>query len=125
MSPVGAALRLLSCGPPDRISSGVGTSIKLRAASKWNYFYLDVVMYIFSRKIAGWDVYLQETGTLAEALIPQTAKEERFKPGQVTIHSDIGESMMLNSLAELLSDLSISKSYSRKLATKQRAPLTR
>ncbi|MEY3901702.1 MAG: hypothetical protein RL189_1008 [Pseudomonadota bacterium] len=81
MSPVGAALRLLSCGPPDRISSGVGTSIKLRAASKWNYFYLDVVMYIFSRKIAGWDVYLQETGTLAEALIPQTAKEERFKPG--------------------------------------------
>jgi putative transposase len=105
-----SAPELLATGPNQVWSWDIS---KLRAASKWTYFYLYVVMDIFSRKIVGWAVYLQEAGMLAEALISKAAREEEIKPGQLTIHSDRGGPMRSKSLAELFSDLSISKSFSR------------
>ena len=86
---------------------------KLRGPAKWSYFYLYVVMDIYSRKIVGWSVYLQETGLLAEALISKAAEDEMIKPGQLTIHSDRGGPMRSKTLSELFSDLCISKSFSR------------
>jgi putative transposase len=86
---------------------------KLRAIEKWSYYYLYVVMDIFSRKIVGYAVYLKETGLLAETLISKATESEKIKPGQLTIHSDRGGPMRSKTLAELFSDLNISKSFSR------------
>jgi putative transposase len=86
---------------------------KLRGSAKWSYFYLYLVMDIFSRKIVGWSVHLQETGLLAVALISKAAEDEKIKQGQLTIHSDRGGPMRSKTLAELFSDLCISKSFSR------------
>ena len=86
---------------------------KLRSTEKWTYYYLYVVMDIFSRKIVGWSVYLQETELLAETLISKAAEDEKIKPGQLTVHSDRGGPMRSKTLAELFSDLCISKSFSR------------
>jgi putative transposase len=86
---------------------------KLRSSAKWSYYYLYVVMDIFSRKIVGWSVHLQETGLLAESLILRAAEDEKIKQSQLTIHSDRGGPMRSKTLAELFSDLCISKSFSR------------
>ena len=105
-----ATPELLATGPNQVWSWDIS---KLRSSEKWSYFYLYVVMDIFSRKIVGWAVYLQETGVLAETLISKAAEDEKIKPGQLTIHSDRGGPMRSKTLAELFSDLCISKSFSR------------
>jgi putative transposase len=101
---------LLATGPNQVWSWDIS---KLRGPAKWSYFYLYVVIDIFSRRIVGWSVYLQETGLLAETLISKAAEDEKIKPGQLTIHSDRGGPMRSKTLAELFSDLCISKSFSR------------
>jgi putative transposase len=105
-----ATPELLATGPNQVWSWDIS---KLRGPAKWSYYYLYVVMDIYSRKIVGWSVYLQETGLLAEALIAKSAEDEVIKPGQLTIHSDRGGPMRSKTLAELFSDLCISKSFSR------------
>jgi putative transposase len=105
-----ATPELLATGPNQVWSWDIS---KLRSSQKWSYFYLYVVMDIFSRKIVGWAVYLQETGVLAETLISKAAEDEKIEPGQLTIHSDRGGPMRSKTLAELFSDLCISKSFSR------------
>jgi putative transposase len=105
-----ATPELLATGPNQVWSWDIS---KLRGSAKWSYFYLYVILDIFSRKIVGWDVYLQETGVLAETLISRAAEDEQIKPGQLAIHSDRGGPMRSKTLAELFSDLCISKSFSR------------
>lgn len=86
---------------------------KLRGATKWSYFYLYVILDIFSRKAVGWAVYLRETGTLAENFLASTLEFEQITPGQLTIHSDRGGPMRSKTVAELFTDLQVSKSFSR------------
>lgn len=105
-----AAPELLATGPNQVWSWDIS---KLRGQEKWTYFYLYVVMDIFSRKIVGWSIFLQETGILAETVISKAAESENIKPGQLTIHSDRGGPMRSKTLSELFSDLCISKSFSR------------
>jgi putative transposase len=86
---------------------------KLRGPEKWSYFYLYAVLDIFSRKVVGWAVYIQETGRLAENLLASTCSAEKITAGQLTIHSDRGSPMRSKTVAELFSDLQVSKSFSR------------
>ncbi len=105
-----ATPELLAMGPNQVWSWDIS---KLRGPEKWSYFYLYVVIDIFSRKIVGWAVYLKETGVLAETLISKATEDEKIEPGHLTIHSDRGGPMRSKTLTELFSDLCISKSFSR------------
>jgi putative transposase len=86
---------------------------KLRGQRKWEYFYLYVVMDIFSRKIVGHAVYNQELGTLAKEVISRAIDDEQLVERTPTIHSDRGAPMRSKVLSEFFSDLGISKSFSR------------
>jgi putative transposase len=86
---------------------------KLKGPGKWNYFYLYVIMDIFSRKIVGWGVYERELALLAENLIAESIEREGVDANQLTLHSDRGAPMKSKAVSELLSDLSVSKSFSR------------
>ena len=86
---------------------------KLRGPAKWSYFYLYVVLDIFSRKVVGWAVYVKETGQLAENFLSSTLRVEKIVPGQLTVHSDRGGPMKSKTVAELFTDLQVSKSFSR------------
>lgn len=86
---------------------------KLRGPVKWTYFYLYVVLDIFSRKCVGWAVYMSETGQLAENLLSTTIKNEKIIAGQLTVHSDRGGPMKSKTVSELFTDLQVSKSFSR------------
>jgi len=86
---------------------------RLRGPAKWNYYYLYVILDIFSRYVVGWMVAHRESATLANRLIAETYKKQGIKPGQLTIHADRGTSMRSKPVALLLSDLGVTKTHSR------------
>jgi putative transposase len=86
---------------------------RLRGPAKWNYYYLYVILDIFSRYVVGWMVAHRESATLANRLIVETYRKQGIRPGQLTIHADRGTSMRSKPVALLLSDLGVTKTHSR------------
>jgi len=86
---------------------------KLLGPVKWTYFYLYVVLDVFSRAVVGWMVAHRESAELARRFIAETAATQGITPGHLTIHADRGSSMTSKPVAFLLADLGITKSHSR------------
>ncbi len=86
---------------------------KLLGPAKWTYFYLYVVMDVYSRKVVGWMVAHRESAALAQKLIETCCEREGIQPGQLTIHADRGSSMTSKPVALLLADLGVTKTHSR------------
>ena len=86
---------------------------KLLGPVKWTYFYLYVVLDIFSRYVVGWMIATRETAVLAQKLIQDTIEKQNIPPGQLTIHADRGPSMKSKPVAFLLADLGVTKTHSR------------
>jgi putative transposase len=86
---------------------------KLKGPVKWTYFYLYVILDIFSRYVVGWMVAHREQHGLAKRLIEEACLKQRIEPAQLIIHSDRGPSMISKTVAHLLSDLGVTKSHSR------------
>ena len=86
---------------------------KLKGPVTWTYFYLYVILDIFSRYVVGWMVALRESAALAKRLIEATCRKQAIALDQLTIHADRGSSMKSKLVAELLADLGVTKSHSR------------
>ena len=86
---------------------------KLHGPAKWSYFYLYVILDVYSRKTVGWMIAARESATLAEQLIAATIKAENVPAGQLTLHADRGSSMSSKPVALLLADLGVTKTHSR------------
>jgi putative transposase len=86
---------------------------KLRGPAKWTYYYLYVIIDIFSRYVTGWMVASRESAGLAEVLIRQTCAKQAIGRDQLTIHAGRGSSMTSKPVAFLLADLGITQSHSR------------
>ena len=86
---------------------------KLKGPVKWTYFYLYVILDIFSRYVVGWMVAHREQDALAKRLIEGTCQKQHIQRNQLIIHADRGSSMKSKAVAHLLSDLGITKTHSR------------
>jgi putative transposase len=86
---------------------------KLLGPAKWTYFYLYVILDVFSRYVVGWMVTHRESAELAQRFIAETAAKQQIAPGQLTLHADRGSSMTSKPVAFLLADLGITKTHSR------------
>lgn len=86
---------------------------RLRSALKWQYFYLYVLLDIFSRYVVGWLVAGAENADLARALIEQSCDKHRIARDTLTLHSDRGSPMRAKTTAELFVDLGVAASFSR------------
>src|SRR5215217_782076 len=86
---------------------------KLLGPAKWTYFYLYVILDIFSRYVVGWMIAPHESAALAERLIAETCAKHGIAPGQLTLHADRGASMRSKPVALLLADLGVTKTHSR------------
>jgi putative transposase len=86
---------------------------KLLGPTKWTYYYLYVILDIFSRYVVGWLIAHQELAALAERLIAETLTKQEIANGQLTIHADRGSSMTSKPVAFLLADLGVTKTHSR------------
>ena len=80
---------------------------------KWQYFYLYVILDIYSRYAAGWMVAERETAGLAGHLIGETCLKHRVQPRVLTLHSDRGAPMTAKCTAQLLADLGVTQSLGR------------
>jgi hypothetical protein len=89
------------------------SSERLGAGQKWTYFYLYVILDIFSRYVVGWMVTHREQAALAKRLIAETCKKQHIEQGQLTIHADRGSSMKSKAVAHLLADRGVTKTHSR------------
>jgi len=101
---------LLATGPNQLWSWDI---TKLKGPVKWSYFYLYVILDVFSRYVVGWMVASRESATLAKTLISETCARQDVPLGQLTLHADRGSSMKSRAVALLLADLSITKTHSR------------
>jgi putative transposase len=105
-----AAPQLLATRPNDVWSWDI---TKLLGPTKWTYYYLYVLLDVFSRYVVGWLLAEQESARLAEQLIAESCARQEIAPGQLTVHSDRGPAMISKPVALLLADLGVTKSHSR------------
>jgi putative transposase len=86
---------------------------KLLGPQKWTYYYLYVLLDIFSRYAVGWMVADRENSALAGRLIEETCQKQGVAPEVLTLHSDRGSPMTSKCTAQLLADLGVTRSLSR------------
>ncbi len=110
MHPRYSAPELLATAPNQLWSWDI---TKLKGPTTWSYFYLYVIIDVFSRCVVGWMVADRESATLAEKLIGETCERQGIVRGQLTIHADRGSSMRSKLVAQLLADLGVTKTHSR------------
>jgi putative transposase len=86
---------------------------KLKGPVKWTYYYLYVILDVFSRYAVGWTVQDREDSHVATALIAQVCDQQQIDRGQLTVHADRGSSMTSKPVAFLLADLGVTKTHNR------------
>jgi putative transposase len=86
---------------------------KLLGPVKWTYFYLYVILDVFSRYVTGWMVAHREGAELAKLFIEETIRKHQVPAGQLNIHADRGKVMRSKPVAFLMADLGVTKTHSR------------
>jgi len=104
------APELIASGPNEVWSWDI---TKLLGPAKWTYFYLYVILDIFSRYVVGWMLAYRESAELAKKLIEQTIERQNIYPGTLTVHADRGPAMKSQVVAFFLAELGITKTHSR------------
>jgi len=75
---------------------------KLLGPATWTYYYLYVILDVFSRYVVGWTVAHAEQAALAERLLAATCAKQQILPGTLSVHADRGSSMTSKPVAFLL-----------------------
>ena len=86
---------------------------KLRMTPKWSYLYLYVLLDLFSRYVVGWMIARAESAAFAKLLIEESVAKHGIEPGTLVLHSDRGAPMISKTLAQLLADLDVARSFNR------------
>mgnify|MGYP003880946893 CR=1 FL=1 len=101
---------LLATGPNQVWSWDI---TKLKGPVTWTYYYLYVIIDIYSRYVVGWMLADRESAKLARQLIEQTCDRQGIQEEQLILHSDRGPAMKSRTVGQLLMDLGVCKSHSR------------
>ena len=103
--------RALTATGPDQVYSWDITY--LRSPVRGVYFYLYMVVDIWSRRIVAWEVHDRECGDLASALVERICQSCTHSGNLVWLHSDNGAPMKSAALLATLRRLGIQPSFSR------------
>jgi len=85
----------------------------LRSAMRGTFYYLYMVVDIWSRKIVGWSVHDAESKQYAAELIARICDELDLDPDGLVLHSDNGSPMKGSTMLATLQRLGIVPSFSR------------
>jgi putative transposase len=103
--------RLLSTGPNQVWSWDI---TKLKGPNPWEYFYLYVILDIYSRYVVGWMLGRREAAELAKRLVEQAYENQGLgKDDGLQLHSDLGAPMKAKPFIALTAKLGITNSFSR------------
>jgi putative transposase len=85
----------------------------LPGATRGHFYYLYVILDVYSRYVVGWLLALCESAALAEELVAVTCARQDIQREQLTLHADRGSAMRALTLAQLLTELGVAKSHTR------------
>ena len=85
----------------------------LRGPRKGVYYYLYVILDIYSRYVVGWLLGQVESTDLAHQLIEEIFRKEGVLPGELVLHADRGSVPASTGLDKLFEDLGLTRSHSR------------
>lgn len=85
----------------------------LRGPSRGTWYYLYVLLDVFSRLVVGWLLANRESEEFSKMLLEDSYIKHDIKPGQITAHSDRGPSMTAQGVTEFMGKLGIEQSLSR------------
>jgi|AntDeeMinimDraft_5_1070356.scaffolds.fasta_scaffold13020_2 transposase InsO family protein len=80
---------------------------------KGEYYYLVMLLDIFSRKITGWEVFLAESAHNSRTVLERAVLAEQVIGQPLVLHADNGSPFKGATLLEKLHDLGVTPSYSR------------
>jgi putative transposase len=108
--PVWVKPQLVASGPNQLWSWDITRLLTLVVGT---FYYLYVILDVYSRYVVGWLLAEQESSELAQQLIAATCDKQGIRREQLTLHADHGGPMIAHSLEQLLSDLGVSQTHSR------------
>lgn len=85
----------------------------LRGPVAGKYYFLYVIIDVFSRYIVAWTIAEVESADLAQKLIAFACQNQDIERGKLTLHSDRGPAMLSIPVAHLLEQMGVAKSHSR------------
>ncbi len=85
----------------------------LRGPVRGTFFYLYLVLDIFSRKVVAAEVHIEESAELAGRLVERACAREAVDPGALTLHADNGGPMKGSTMLATLQRLGVVASFSR------------
>jgi putative transposase len=85
----------------------------LRAAVRGTFYFLYLVVDVFSRKIVAWTVEAEESQDLAVDMIERATREQRVAENALVLHADNGGPMKGSTMVATLQRLGIMPSFSR------------
>jgi putative transposase len=103
--------RALTATGPDQVYSWDITYLRSRVRGV--YFYLYLVVDIWSRRVVGWAIHDCESGDLAAALVERICAANPRSGNLLWLHSDNGAAMKSAPLLARLTTLGIEPSFSR------------
>lgn len=103
--------KALKADAPNQIYSWDITYLKSNIVGR--FFYLYLIMDIYSRKIVGWQIYEKESAEYASDVLESACREEGIEKGQVILHSDNGSPMKGAVMLATMQRLGVVPSFSR------------
>lgn len=85
----------------------------LRGPTRGKYYYLYLIMDIYSRKIVGWEVHREESSDLSSLLVEESLLKENAVGKVKIVHSDNGSPMKGATMLATLQKLGVMASFSR------------
>ncbi len=85
----------------------------LKGPVRGTFYYLYMIMDIWSRKIVGWEVYSVESDFYASLLMDMACQKEGVRKDTLTVHQDNGSPMKGATLKATFDRLGVTPSYSR------------
>jgi putative transposase len=77
------------------------------------YFYLYLILDVFSRYIVGWEIRKTEDAVAASTLVASTCQEHGIERDTLTLHADNGGPMKNGTMFATLQNLGVADSFSR------------
>jgi putative transposase len=77
------------------------------------YFFLYMIIDMYSRKVVGWSVAAQESGALARRIFTHALEAEGIRADQLIVHADNGKPMRSRTLRALFALLAVTASHGR------------
>ena len=83
------------------------------SAVRGQFYYLYMMMDVYSRKVVGWEVHKHESTKHASTLMRKACLAEGIQEGQIVLHSDNGSPMKGATMLATMQALGVTPSFSR------------